>query len=69
MALKLFARADHLLNPSLLLGTQEPCERVLICGVNFSFDLFSDCAKHKEEAAGVQEQRWGVSHLEQQFEL
>lgn len=48
MALKLFARADHLLNPSLLLGIQEPCEGVLICGVNFPFDLFADCAKHRE---------------------
>lgn len=48
MALKLFARADRLLNPSLLLGIQEPCEG----GVNFPFDLFSDCAKHKEGSRG-----------------
>lgn len=53
MALKLFARADCLLNPSLLLGVQERCEGVLICGVNFPFDLLADCTRHKEGSRSV----------------
>lgn len=37
-----------MLNPSLLLGVQEPCGGVLVCGVNFPFPLFADCAKLKQ---------------------
>lgn len=65
MALKLLVRADHLLNPSPLLGVQEPCEGVLVCGVNFPFDLFAGCAKHevgcRSARAGVRREPLGTA--------
>lgn len=57
IAPNLFARTGCLLNPSLLLGLQEPFEGVLVCGVNLPFSLLADCAKHKQ---GSRSARAGV---------